>query len=520
MKNLFILIFFILTTFAFAGDPLLSDPIPYPYYDVQRAEDGNENYLTVLNSGIASFEKRLEMVRNAKDSVELEYFIYENGLSGKLMMQELVKAGKRGVKVRLLIDKSLAVVELNEFHAQELAPYNVEIRFYNAAPLIQVSTIQFRNHRKIMIADGKYAIVGGRNIGDDYFDMSPKYNFLDRDVYIDGPIVKTIEDSFNEYFEHKISERVKFPRIKHDKKIAKLTKRAEGKRPKRMKRIQARIKKIQAKYNKKVQAVQDFINRDSRFEEKLERISALGKKILAKTQSHLCPETTWSSDRPGGTWWVRLKDKYSKDYRYLRKTIADKVLATDKALYLSSPYLMNNGKSRTIMYKLLESGVKITAYTNSLSSTDATYVAANLYKDVYVWRKRGIVTHAHQGDFIPEEEALNEEVKKARWGTHSKTYLFETTNYDEFMISTYNIDNRSNHYNTELGLFCKGSNSLYSDVKDNMLKRISYGMEILKGRKAKDNQTGELTNRFGKHRAGLTQMRLLSLPSWLLKFLL
>ena len=520
MKNLILLTFFILTTFAFAGEPLLSDPIPYPYYEVQRAEDGNKNYLTILNSGLGSFEKRLEMIRNAKESVELEYFIYEKGLSGKLLMQELVKAGKRGVKVRILIDKSLAVIELNEFHAQELSPYNIEIRFYNAAPLIQLSTIQFRNHRKVMIADGKYAIVGGRNIGDDYFDMSLKYNFLDRDVYIDGPIVKTIEDSFNEYFNHKISERPQFPRAKHLKRIAKLTKKSKEKKLKRKNKLIKRIDKIKAKYNKKIEAVQEFINRDNTFEVKLQKISALGRKILEKTKSHLCPETTWSSDRPGGTWWVRLKDKYSDDYRYLRKTIADKVMETDKALYLSSPYLMNNGKSRTIMYKLLERGVKITAYTNSLSSTDATYVAANLYKDVYVWRKRGIVTHAHHGDFISEEDVIDERVKKARWGTHSKTYLFETSRHNEFMISTYNIDNRSNHYNTELGLFCKGSPELYSDVKDNMLSRINHGMEILKGRKARDNQTGELVNRFGRHRAGLTQMRLLSLPSWLLKFLL
>jgi putative cardiolipin synthase len=372
----------------------------------------------------------------------------------------------------------------------------------------------------VMIADGKYAIVGGRNIGDDYFDLSPKYNFLDRDVYIDGPIVKTIEDSFNEYFEHKISQRVKLPKEKLAKRIRKIQKRVYGKRTQKFKRTEKRITRIKAKYNKEVAAVQDFIFRDEESQKKLDEISALGKRILAKTESHLCPETTWSSDRPGGTWWVRLRDRYSRDYRYLRKTIADKVLATDKSLYLSSPYLLNNMKSRKIMKKLLKKGVQITNYTNSLASTDATYVAANLYKDVYVWRKRGIITHVHQGDFIPEEEAINDEVKKARWGTHSKTYLFETSNYDEFMISTYNIDNRSNHYNTELGLFCKGSSELYSDVKENMLQRINYGMEILRGRKARDNQTGKLTNRFGKHRDGFTQMRLLSLPAWLLKFLL
>lgn len=474
----------------YAQNSKLSDSIPYPFYDVQKASEGMTNKLKVINSGLASFEQRLELIRSAQDSIELEYFIYEKDLSGRLLTQELVKAGDRGVKIRMLIDKSKPIFALNDVFADELSHHNIDLRFYNAAPLIRLSTVQFRNHRKIMIADDKKAIIGGRNIGDDYFDLSPHYNFLDRDVYLEGPMALTIRKSFDEYFASDIVEDPKAP-SSEEKEYATLKSEAAS-----------------------------FIKRSESDAQHLKNISVLGKKLLAKTSLKVCPELTWSTDRPGGSFWTRLVDPYSDDYRYLRKTIYDKMIETDKKVVVSSPYLMNNKYSRDLMYDLLDQGVKIETYTNSLSSTDAVYVAANLYKDVYRWRRKGIVTNLHRGSYIDEGEVISDEIKNARWGTHSKTYLFESQKGNEFLVGTYNVDNRSNHYNTELGLFCSGNESLYRDVADNVYSRIKKGMEIKLKRTAISNETGKEVNRFGDHPEGLTTMRLISLPSWLLKFLL
>jgi putative cardiolipin synthase len=126
-------------------------------------------------------------------------------------MQELVAAGERGVLVRVLLDKSFTVLELDEFFAKEVKPSGVEIRYYNSSTLAQISTTQFRNHRKLLVVDGKEALTGGRNIGDDYFDLSAKFNFNDADVYLTGPIVKTLKASFEKFFNHKIAERPTLP---------------------------------------------------------------------------------------------------------------------------------------------------------------------------------------------------------------------------------------------------------------------------------------------------------------------
>ncbi len=493
MKKFILAFLLVLSLGAIAQEALLSQGIPYPYYEVQSAQNNQNNYLTILNSGIGSLEKRIQLIQNAKTSIEVEYFIFEKDLSGRIILQELVAAAKRGVSVRLLVDKSMPIVSLDKYDSQVLSQNGVELRFYNSAPLYRVSTIQFRNHRKILIADDEIAIIGGRNIGDDYFDLSETYNFIDRDVVVEGPLVKTIAASFDEYFDHRISQRVNFPIL-------------EDKKPK--------------DYDLLLKKAQQTLVRSEQDENKLSKIRNLGKNILSKATSSLCPEVTWSTDRPGATFWRRLVDSYSDDYRYLRKTLYDKMSSTDKKVTISSPYLLNNKYSRRLMDKMLEKGVEIETYTNSLSSTDAVYVAANLYKDVYRWRKKGIKTNLHQGSFIPETEVISPAIKDARWGTHSKTYLFESHDTLEFMVSTYNVDNRSNHYNSELGLFCKGSKKLYDEVADNVKLRISHGLEILAKRKARDNRTKEEVNRFGHHPGGLTQMRLLSLPSWLLKFLL
>jgi len=493
MKNAFTLIVILLSFSAVAQQSLLSNEIPYPYYDVQKSDQNQDNYMTILNSGIASFEKRIQLIQNAKDTLILEYFIFEKDKAGRIILQELVSAAKRGVKVKILVDKSMAVVTLDEYDVQVLSENKIELRFYNAAPLLKLSTIQFRNHRKVIIADNTIGIVGGRNIADDYFDLSESYNFIDRDVLVEGPIIKTITASFEEYFEHEISERTVLP---------------------------IHAKKIPTDYEERLSKAKQTFERSAKDRSELDEIRALGQKILATTQSKLCPEVTWSTDRPGGTFWRRLVDEYSDDYRYLRKTIYDKMIVTDKKITISSPYIMNNKYSRRLMFKMLDKGVEIETYTNSLSSTDAAYVAANLYKDVFRWTKKGIKTNLHQGDYIPETEVLNPKIAKARWGTHSKTYLFESNDQQEFMISTYNVDNRSNHYNSELGLFCKGSPELFKDVADNVKLRMYHGMEVLKKRKARDNRTGKLVNRFGKHPEGLTSMRLMALPSWLFKFLL
>lgn len=495
MKHFFLLG---LLSFSALATEKLTDNIPFPFHEVQKASEGKSNSMMILTSGLGSLELRLQLIREAKTNIEVEYFIYGLDESSKLVTQELVLAAQRGVKVRMLIDKSAAIFEFDEYYAKVLAEYGIEVRYYNSAPLYRLSSIQFRNHRKLLSVDDSKAITGGRNIGNDYFNMSPHFNFLDTDVYVEGDIVKTIRLSFDEYFEAQIAERPKLP------KEPRLTKSPK-----------------MEKYIKRLADAEAFIQRTESDQVLLDKISELGQAELTKSQKHNCPETTYTTDRPGGNFKTRLVKKYSDDFRFVRKALFDKITHVDKRVTLASPYMINNKYSHLLMDDLLNRGIEIKLYTNSLASTDAVYVAANLYMDVPKWTQSGIKVHVHNGLYLDGTTVLNDEIKQAKWGVHTKAqvYEYQDSSLNEIMIGTYNIDNRSNHYNNEMAIFCRGSEALVQDLKGEIERLMYEGYEITASGQAVDKE-GNSVNVMGANPDNKLLMRLITLPSWLLKFLL
>lgn len=491
MVHIFLFLLFTITFPAFAKTRL-AEVIPYPFYDVQENQG---NKVMVVDNGVAAFELRLQMIRRAQKNIEVEYFIYNTDIAGKIVTRELVEAAKRGVKVRMLIDKNVATFRLNSYIAYELAKYGIEVKYYNTAPVILISTVQFRNHRKLLSVDDSEAITGGRNIGDDYFDMSHEFNFNDRDVYVTGPIVKVMRESFDEFFAHKMS---KYP-----------------KRPKK----KAGDEALSERWEKKIAKAKVFLEESP--EETLVRAKSAseGRKILETSKMYDCPTATWSSDAPGANFKQRLKEKYLDKFRYLRQTLAEKTLEVDKAFTLSSPYLIHNKRTRNIMAHLIRNKVDINVYTNSLGSTDAVYVAANLYLYIKKWAKAGIKIYLHDGKFMHDGPAMNEEAEKATWGTHDKTQVYESASHTEVMIGTYNIDNRSNFYNTEMALFCRGNDELSRDVKESIMARAKKGLFVQQDGTAVDS-TGVLRNIHAAGKKKVLMMKLITLPSWLLNFLL
>ncbi len=487
-----------LLSFSAFGSERLTDSIPFPFYEVQREAEGKSNSMMILNSGLASLELRLQLIREARNNIELEYFIYGLDESSKLLTQELVLAAQRGVKVRMLIDKSAAVFEFDKYYAKVLSEYGIEVRYYNSAALYRISSVQFRNHRKLISVDDTKAITGGRNIGNDYFDMSPSFNFLDTDVYVEGDIVKTLRLSFDEYFEDKISERPKFPKEPRLSKSPNME-----------------------KYTQRLTDAQKFIKRTENDLALLNQINELGQSALAKIQKHNCPETTYTTDRPGGNFSTRLIKKYSDDFRFVRKALFDKINHVNKRVTLASPYMINNKYSHLLMDDLLNKGIEIKLYTNSLASTDAVYVAANLYLDVPKWTREGIKIHVHNGLYLEGTTVLNDAIKKAKWGVHTKAQIYEyqDPSLNEIMIGTYNIDNRSNHYNNEMVLFCRGNEALIQELKGNIEGLMEEGYEITAAGEAVDKE-GNAVNVMGANPDNKLLMKLITLPSWLLKFLL
>ena len=476
----------------------------YPY---RTTTVGENNNMRIINTGIAALYARVDMIRRAKTSLDLEYFIFNPDSSGKIIMQELVAAAKRGVKVRVLVDKSSAVFKLDEYYAKVLKENNVDLKYYNPSPVLKVSSVQFRNHRKLISRDGEEAITGGRNIADEYFNLSDSFNFLDRDASIEGETVKAMDETFDRYWNSSIAETPK--EIKAPHKILSGDMKTMG-------RDEAYYKMQLSEYNEKSNLASDALVQTPEIKKMLEFIEGYGKEALEQNKKYNCPHVAFATDREGATFKERIHSKeYHENFRLLGHEISkwfeNKI---DDEVIIDSPYFLDNDKSETIAKGLLASNKKITIFTNSLGSTDAVYVSTVFGDKVKKYTPdENFNAYTYKGSFSGESKLYSDEIKNSTWGTHSKTIVF---NNDSFMIGTFNIDNRSYFYNTEMALFCSGSPELAKDVKDNIELRMKNSYHL---------NTQGVPDDCSPVTAGATPMNkflyyLIKIPSHLLQFLL
>lgn len=461
---------FIAVIFSLMSTALIAQSLPesaiYPY----RMSSMNKNEMQVINSGIAALYARVDMIRRATSSLELEYFIFNPDSSGRIIVRELIKAAERGVKVRILVDKSFAIFKLDEYYAKVLKEHKIEIRYYNPAYIFRISSIQFRNHRKLITRDGIEAITGGRNIADEYFDLSTIFNFLDRDIWVEGELVKAMKDSFELYWK---SDIVQIPsEVKAPVAIASVDTENNSLE-------EYKYQREVAKHNKKLKAAQDLVALNEQDNKTLAFIMDYGKKALAATGKYNCPEASFATDREGASFVERIHSKnYNQNYRILRKEIAKWMGKIEDEVILDSPYFLNDTNSLKIINDLLGNNKKITILTNSLASTDAIYVSTVFNETVKKYTPiENFNAYIYKGTFSGESELISDDVRKAEWGTHSKTIIY---NKDSFMIGTFNIDNRSNFYNTEMAVFCSGSPELTHDVDANIKARMKNSRHLNK----------------------------------------
>ena len=166
-------------------------------------ELGNEpgvSSLRLVEQNAAAYAYRAETAAAAERTLDVQYYIWHEDLTGRLLATELLRAAERGVRVRLLLDDADARDKHDTFAIADLHP-NVEVRIFNpfysrsgvlglvTEFVLRGSRLNRRMHNKAWIADNRVAIIGGRNIGDEYFGASPHSNFSDLDLVMAGPIV-------------------------------------------------------------------------------------------------------------------------------------------------------------------------------------------------------------------------------------------------------------------------------------------------------------------------------------------
>uniref|UniRef100_UPI0034D18131 phospholipase D-like domain-containing protein n=1 Tax=Desertibaculum subflavum TaxID=2268458 RepID=UPI0034D18131 len=183
------------------------DHLIAPLTTAHREESG----LALLADNVDAFAVRALTARRAGRSLDLQSYMWRNDLTGRLMVNEIVQAADRGVRVRLLLDDLNARGHDRFLLALDRHP-NIEIRLFNPGVvregpikraielMLRAFAINRRMHNKAWIADGRVAIVGGRNVGDAYFDADQAANFRDLDVLMLGPVVQQTETVFDRFW--------------------------------------------------------------------------------------------------------------------------------------------------------------------------------------------------------------------------------------------------------------------------------------------------------------------------------
>ncbi len=169
-----------------------------------------------LSSNEVALEWRLQLIDRATTAIDLQYFIWNDDAAANLLFLRLLGAADRGVRVRLMVDDIFLIGRDQDLAALSDHP-NLDIKIYNPGRirdstlgslgefLLNFRQLNRRMHNKMLVADNRVGIIGGRNIGNAYFGLDEDYNFRDLDVIVTGPVVEEISDAFDDYWNHEMA---------------------------------------------------------------------------------------------------------------------------------------------------------------------------------------------------------------------------------------------------------------------------------------------------------------------------
>jgi putative cardiolipin synthase len=408
---------------------------------------------SIVNTGRDAILTRLALADVSEKTIDAQYFIWEGDSSGLLLIDRLIKAADRGVRVRLLLDdmtshgKDLGLAVLNQHPQIEVRVFNpLGRRYYlgifrTLAIAFHVGRMTNRMHNKIFVIDNQAALVGGRNIGDDYFGVAKKSNFRDLDLVTSGPIVADISDAFDRYWNSPWA--VPFEIFK--------TKIPTGKdMDKRYRKLKEGFLDAEKTYPYPL---------DWRRETVIKTIQADREKLIWADAEVVCdaPDKAWSKAQRG-----RSKSE-------IVRRLSEISGQAERELVIVSPYLIFSEESAKSLGHYTQKGVSVKIFTNSLASTDALPVVA-MYRPIREDILRsGAQLFEMRPDAASRERHIDPSRTKSRLSLHAKAALLDGK---DVFVGTFNVDPRSEHLNTEVGLLVH-SKELAQVLRANLMEDLS-----------------------------------------------
>lgn len=404
-------------------------------FDNAAREHSGKSGFRIIPVGADGFLARMQMINAAERTLDLQYFIFRGDDTGRLLTDAVLHAADRGVRVRILIDDGETMAGDEQIEKLE-AHQSIEIRIFNPfayrghSMLIRASEfalnssrLDYRMHNKLLVVDNSIALIGGRNIGDQYFQIDPESQFADDDVFAAGPVVQKLSTTFDEFWNSALSipvEALSGGNSSH----AQLNAHREE--------LHQQTRQSQADgidYVKRIAIGEPFNGILS------------GRLALVWANSQLICDSPDKSKVEKGAMVGRL----------MQRSVMSATTAVRSELLMVTPYLIPGTEGMQMFSDLRRRDVKIRILTSSLESS--TVLAAQSgymhYREpllkigVELYEIRSLLGNTKGSG---ETKAISQH---GNYSLHAKLFVFDR---QRLFIGSMNFDQRSMHLNTEIGL--------------------------------------------------------------------
>jgi putative cardiolipin synthase len=403
-----------------------------PFADAQRSHT-SESGFRIIPVGVDGLLLRLELIERARHSLDLQYYIFHYDESGVLVADALVRAARRGVRVRILVDDGETVAG-DEQLLRLAEQMNIALRVFNpwryrghnrllrgTEFLFSHSRLDYRMHNKLFVVDGVIAVLGGRNIGDQYFQVDPESQFADDDVFAIGAAVDGLARTFDRYWSSELAVPAQA--------LARRRRAAESQLPGARRAVPEKAESADANFTDKLRAG-----------EPLAGILSGGTPLVWARAEVACD----SPDKKRVAEGVRIGS-------LMYEPVANAIGQTRNELTLVTPYLVPTAGELKLLEDRLIQHRRVRILTNSLESAPDLAAQAG-----YTHYREPLLRHGAQlfevRSHLESVRGSGQSTKISRYGNyalHAKLMVFDRSSV---YVGSMNFDQRSIRLNTEVGL--------------------------------------------------------------------
>jgi len=380
---------------------------------------------------------RLWLMDTAQKSIDAQTFLMKSDLASLVVTKHLLLAADRGVHVRFLLDDAFTTVDDEVLLLADAHP-NIEVRLYNPISRRGLGMLNAigdfrranrRMHNKSFTVDNQMTIVGGRNIADEYFELRPKYEFLDLDVLAVGPVAQDVSAVFDRFWNHGLSVPMEVVRNK-------LT--------------ELELEAAQQNIRDDVRDRDDAVYRHA-------INSPVLKNLISGETSLFSAGVEVVTDEP-----EKLERPVAQENMVLVNHLDNAIRAASSEVLVLTPYLIPGKKGIAFWRSIVEKGVRVVILTNSLASNHHTYMHAGYAKYRKDLLRAGVELYEARANAVPRESSAESVT------LHIKGMIMDRR---RVFIGSPNFDSRSLQINSEMGLIIDSAD-MSSQLAEGLMQRL------------------------------------------------